>query len=124
MDRHRLPALSLGTALLLAIVADSAPLRAAEREVLIGAVYPMTGALAPTGVDLKRGIDLALEIISGKHDLNLPLARDAGLPRLGGAKVRVIYGDTQGSPEKGLSEAERLITSEKVIALMGPTSRA
>ncbi len=119
MSANRRLAVTLVAASVLGIVTTSTSAPGAERETVIGAVYPMTGALAPTGVDLKRGIDMALEIINGKHDLNLPLARDAGLPRLGGAKIRVIYGDTQGSPDKGLSEAERLLTSEKAVALMG-----
>ncbi len=42
-----------------------------------------------------------------------------GLPGLGGAKVRVIVADHQGDPQKGRAEAERLITREKVAALIG-----
>ncbi len=89
-------------------------------EVKVGAIYPVTGSSAATGRDLKNGIDLALEIINGEHpELNLPLAKDAGLPNLGGAKIKVTFADHQGSPEKGQSEAERLITQEKVDALIG-----
>jgi len=90
------------------------------KEVLIGAIYPLTGALAATGEDLKAGIELAVEVINGEYpDLNLPLAKEAGLPNLGGAKVKVTFGDHEASAEKGMSEAERLITEEKVVALVG-----
>ncbi len=89
-------------------------------EVVIGAIYPLSGALAPTGEVLKGGVELAVEIINGKYpDLNLPLAAEEGLPNLGGAKIKVIFGDHEASPEKGMSEAERLITEEKVVALLG-----
>lgn len=89
------------------------------KEILVGAVYPLTGALAATGDDLEAGIELATEIANGKYDFNLPLAKEEGLPNLGGAKIKIIFGDHEASPEKGLAEAERLITEEKVVALLG-----
>jgi branched-chain amino acid transport system substrate-binding protein len=89
-------------------------------DVVIGAIYPLSGALAPTGELLRGGIELAAEIVNGEYpELNLPLAAEAGLPNLGGAKVKLIFGDHEASPEKGLSEAERLITEEEVVALLG-----
>ncbi|HUG37753.1 MAG TPA: ABC transporter substrate-binding protein, partial [Candidatus Limnocylindrales bacterium] len=90
-------------------------------EVVIGALYPLTGSQAPSGLDMKNGIDLAVELINdGRTDLDLPLVRDGGgLARLGGAKLRVLYGDTQSDPQKGQSEAERLITTERVCAVLG-----
>ena len=38
---------------------------------------------------------------------------------LGGAKIRLVYADHQGDPQKGRAEAERLITQEKVSAIVG-----
>lgn len=91
----------------------------AAKEIVVGAIYPMSGAEAQIGVDAKAAIDLAVEIVNGKFDLSLPLAKEEGLPNLGGAKIRVVYGDHRGSPEKGQSEAERLITQEGAVALIG-----
>ncbi len=90
-------------------------------DVKIGVIYPMSGVAAQTGLDNKHAIELALDIINtGKYkNLNLPLGKSAGLPNLGGAKVTVTITDHQGKPDLGLSEAERLITQEKVAALMG-----
>jgi branched-chain amino acid transport system substrate-binding protein len=79
----------------------------------------MTGPVAQIGIDAKNVIDVALDIINNRHDLKLPLAAEAGLPRLGGAKVRVVVVDHQGKPDIGQAEAERLITQEKVHALFG-----
>jgi branched-chain amino acid transport system substrate-binding protein len=90
-------------------------------EVKIGVLYPMSGPAAQPGIDNKHVIDVALEIINTtnyKH-LNLPLAKEAGLPNLKGAKVTVSFADHQGKPDLGLSEAERMITQEKVVALLG-----
>ena len=49
----------------------------------------------------------------------MPLAKTAGLPNLKGAKIKIIPGDHQGKPEVGMAEAERLITQEKVVAIIG-----
>jgi len=90
-------------------------------DVKIGTIYPMSGAIAQAGLDDKHAIELALDIMNtGKYKhLNLPLSKSAGLPNLGGAKVTVVFSDHQGKPDLGLSEAERLITQEKVAALLG-----
>jgi branched-chain amino acid transport system substrate-binding protein len=88
-------------------------------EIVIGALYPLSGANAQIGVDARHAYETALDIINNVHDLDLPLARSAGLPNLGGAKVRLIFADHQSDPQKGRAEAERLITQEKVVALIG-----
>ena len=93
--------------------------RAFPTEVVIGALYPLTGSQAPSGLDMKTGIDLAVELINrGQADFNLPLVKDGGgLENLDGAKLRILYGDTQADPQKGQSKTERLVTSEKVTAI-------
>jgi branched-chain amino acid transport system substrate-binding protein len=93
--------------------------QAQQKVIKIGAVYPLTGNIASTGLDNRRGVDLAVDIINGKYDLDLPLARSEGLPNLGGAKLQIIYADTKGEPKNGMSEAERLIAQEGVVAMIG-----
>ena len=88
-------------------------------EVVIGLIYPLTGSSAQVGVDAKHAIDTALEIINTASPLDLPTAKSAGLAGLGGAKVRVVWADHQADPQKGRAEAERLITQEKVCAIIG-----
>lgn len=103
----------------MALALGVVPALAQQKVIKIGALYPLTGNLAATGMDCKRGADLAAEIINGKFDLNLPMAKDEGIPNLGGAKIEIVYADTKGDPKNGLAEAERLITQEKVVALIG-----
>ena len=98
--------------------APAAP-AAAPQEIKIGVLFPLTGGAATIGLDCKLGTDLAAEIVNGKFDLDMPLARTEGLPNLGGAKVKLITVDHQALPEKGQSEAERLVLQEGVIALFG-----
>ena len=93
--------------------------QAQQKTIKIGAVYPLTGNLASTGLDCRRGVELAVDIVNGKHDLNLPLAKSEGLPNLGGAKIEIVWADTKGEPRNGQSEAERLVTQEKVVGMIG-----
>jgi len=91
----------------------------AAPEVVIGALYPLSGANAQIGVDAQHAFDTALDVINKVQDLDLMLAKTAGLPGLGGAKLRLVYADHQSDPQKGRAEAERLITQDKVAALIG-----
>jgi len=79
------------------------------KEVKIGVVLPLSGKLAETGADLKRGIEFAVDQINS----------NGGIKNLGGAKLVVTWGDSAGDPSTGAAEAERLITEEKVVAIMG-----
>jgi branched-chain amino acid transport system substrate-binding protein len=91
----------------------------AAQTIKIGGVYPLTGSLASTGLDCRRGIELAVDIINGKYDLNLPLAKTEGLPNLGGAKIEMVWADTKGEPRNGQAESERLVTQDKVVGVLG-----
>lgn len=102
-----------------AVLALATAPAAQTKEVVIGVLYPMTGPVAQIGIDSVNALKVALDIINNDVDINVPLGKGAGLPRLGGAKVRIVVVDHQGKPDLGLAEAERLITQEKVHALFG-----
>jgi branched-chain amino acid transport system substrate-binding protein len=89
-------------------------------EVKIAGLWPLSGSNATAGTDVLHGAQLAVDIINNAHpDIDLPLASGTGLPGLGGAKINLVTGDTQGTPEVGASEVDRLVTSEKVAAVIG-----
>ena len=112
-------ALATGAALTLAGRA-----RAAD-DIVIGAVYPMTGNSAQIGADARMAIDVISEIINGTHaPVPMLLGEGGGLPKLGGAKIRIIFADHQNDPQKARAEAERLITQEKVVTLIGSYTSA
>lgn len=79
------------------------------REVKIGYLLPLTADNAPQGQQSKRAVDMAVEEINGA----------GGIKALGGAKLRIIYADTQSKPQVAVQEAERLIAQEKVDFLAG-----
>jgi branched-chain amino acid transport system substrate-binding protein len=93
----------------------------AQATVKIGGIFPMSGGAASTGVHTKAALEVAMDIINNAHPElgNFPLAKNAGLAGLGGAKVEVVFADNQGSPATGQNQALRLITEEKVVALTG-----
>ncbi len=95
-----------------------APVVQAE-EVVIGVIYPLSGPVAQVGKDAVSAINTAVQIINEKHDLDMPLAKGAGLTGLNGAKIRIIVGDHQGKPDVGQGETERMINQEKVHAMFG-----
>src|ERR1700760_426913 len=74
--------------------------RAQTAEVVIGVIYPLSGASAQIGVDAQRAFETAAEIINKNYDFDLPLARGEGLPGLGGAKFRLVYADHPADPKK------------------------
>ena len=94
---------------------------AQDKVIKIGAIYPLSGALASTGIQLKHAIELGEDIVNQDHPelKGIPLAAGAGLSRLGGAKIQVIFADSQGNPSVGQAEAQRLIDHEHVVALIG-----
>src|SRR5215467_9995051 len=112
-----LPSLALVSLLVLAPPAPSQ----VPKEVVIGVIYPMTGNLAQLGIDSVTAIRMAADLYNGKSELNLPSMKKStdGLPGLGGAKIRLVVVDHQGKPDVGQAETERMITQEKVTAIMG-----
>src|ERR1700754_1316493 len=94
---------------------------AQDKTVKIGAVFPLSGNAASAGIHAKYAIETALDIINNPHPElgNFPLAKNAGLAGLGGAKIELVFADNQGSPATGQNQALRLITEEKVAALTG-----
>src|SRR6202158_2342448 len=93
--------------------------RAQTSEVVIGVIYPLSGASAQIGVDAQKAFETAADLINKNYDFDLPLAPGEGLSGLGGAKIRLVFADHQADPQKGRAEAERLITQEKVCAIIG-----
>ena len=105
--------------LVCAIIAAATPAFAQPKEIVIGLIYPMSGPSGQAGIDDKPVFELAADIANGSADLPFPFYQKLkGMPGLKGAKVRLIFADHQGKPEVGQAETERLITQEKVAALI------
>jgi branched-chain amino acid transport system substrate-binding protein len=93
----------------------------AAETVKIGILWPLTGNAAAAGQASKAAAEVAADIVNNKHPElgTLPLAASEGLPHLGGAKLEFTFVDHQGNPSLAQQLATRLITQDKVHALMG-----
>jgi branched-chain amino acid transport system substrate-binding protein len=93
----------------------------AGENVKIGVLFPLTGNAAAAGQASKAAVEVALDIVNNAHPElgNLPLAASAGLANLGGAKLDVTFVDHQGNPSLAQQLATRLVSEDKVDALLG-----
>jgi branched-chain amino acid transport system substrate-binding protein len=98
----------------------------AQAEVKIGVIYPLTGPGAAVGAELRSALELAVDIINNGAPgiAELPFSAGKGLPNLKGAKIKLVFADHQANPQTGATEAERLITQEKVVAIVGAYNSA
>jgi branched-chain amino acid transport system substrate-binding protein len=81
----------------------------AQTTVKVGNILPLSGPSASVGLQNKQAQDMAVEEINAA----------GGIKSLGGAKIQMIYADSESKPEKGVAEAERFINTEKVNVLTG-----
>ena len=47
------------------------------------------------------------------------MSKWGGIPSLGNAKIKLIFADSRGEPDRGADLAKRLIQDDKVVGLMG-----
>jgi branched-chain amino acid transport system substrate-binding protein len=108
MERRKLVVLFVSLAFLF-IPWVQLPAGAADKVVKVGNIEPLSGPSAAVGQQGKFARDMAVEEINAA----------GGIKSLGGAKIELIYADSESKPEKGVAEAERLINTEKVNLLTG-----
>ena len=110
--------------LVLAVLAVGITSARAE-DILVGALYPLSGNASQIGADAQAAIGTMSDIINTEHPpIPMLLGKGGGLPHLGGAHIKVIFADHQNDPQKARAEAERLITQEHVVALIGSYTSA
>jgi branched-chain amino acid transport system substrate-binding protein len=81
------------------VVGGPVPLRAQPRTVKIGAVHPVTGALAEIGQACRLGAQMGVDAVNAA----------GGIKSQGGAKLELVLGDTENKPDVARAEAERVI---------------
>ena len=92
----------------------------AEKVIKIGVIYPLTGGAAAAGRELRAGVELAVEIVNNAMpDIDMTMAKAAGITSLGGAKIEIIFKDHEGNPTLGADLAKKLILDDKVDGLLG-----
>ncbi len=77
------------------------------KEVPVGVVVPLTGVLESTGLNMKNGMELALEEINESSLLE-------------GKKIRFIIEDSESTVEGAQRAYRKLIEQDGVVAVLGP----
>lgn len=78
-----------------------------SNEILIGGIGPLSPPGTPAlGQELRDAMQLAVDDINAAGGIN-------------GKKLKLIYEDSAGAPEKGQAAVEKLITKDKVVAIAG-----
>jgi branched-chain amino acid transport system substrate-binding protein len=110
--------LLLGLVLMIALTVPGSLM--AAKEIKIGAIYPLTGGAAAAGRELRAGAELAAEIAnSAMADIDMAMAKSAGIQSMGGAKITLIFKDHEANPTLGADLAKKLILDDKVDGLLG-----
>jgi branched-chain amino acid transport system substrate-binding protein len=92
----------------------------AQKTIKIGAIYPLTGGAAAAGRELRAGVELAVELANNAmSDINMTMAKSAGITSMDGAKIEIIFKDHEGNPTLGADLAKKLILDDKVDGLLG-----
>ncbi len=89
----------------------------APEPVTVGAIYPFTGPSASSGEDIRAGIELGVELVNNVHDLQMPLAPEAGIRNR--RKIRLIFRDSQSDDTAAARAVEELVEKEGVVAILG-----
>ncbi len=84
---------------------------AEDDEIRVGVVLPLTGIFATIGDEVRRGHDLAVDLIN----------QEGGVL---GKQVRLIYEDDEGEPSNTMERARKLVEEDNVHVLVGTVSSA
>lgn len=79
----------------------------ASSEIKIGFIGPLTGDYANYGTLCKQAVEMAIEEANSKGGVN-------------GTQIKLYAEDSEGDPQKALAAMEKLSSSDKVCAIVGP----
>lgn len=100
------------TAALLAFGAHAQPVQGVtDTEILIGSITDLSGPVASVGGPHRDGMILAVDDINAAGGIH-------------GRKIRLVVEDSGYDPKKGVLAAQKLLTQDKVFALIGTLGSA
>jgi len=109
MSNSRFPGSRVAAIMLGAVLTVLSFGAAAQETIKIGAVFATSGPSAFLGIPEERGLKLKVDEINKAGGIN-------------GRKVEVVQYDSEGNTSKAAQLARRLIESDKVLAIVGPSS--
>jgi branched-chain amino acid transport system substrate-binding protein len=97
------------TLLVAALLASGAVLAQDKKTIRIGAIYPMSGSASFLGIPEDKALRLKVDEVNKAGGIN-------------GHKFEVVTYDTEGNGSKAVQQLRRLIESDKVDVVFGPSS--
>jgi branched-chain amino acid transport system substrate-binding protein len=94
---------------LVAALAVAAPAAEKQEPIKIGAFFALSGPNAPIGTPTKLVAEMVVDQINKAGGIN-------------GRPIVLVMGDTESDPAKAATIAKKFIHSDKVAAIIGPTS--
>ncbi len=79
------------------------------KTIKIGGLWPLSGDASTIGTEERDGMQFAVAEINAA----------GGIKSMGGAKLEVVYADSQSRPDVAVSQADRLLGKDKVMMLVG-----
>ncbi len=107
MRQQAILATAAGAAALVAVTAMPGAAELSGRSVKIGALVPVTGKGAEWGYTARESIKIAQDEINAAGGI-------------GGVPLKVVFWDTQSKESEGIKGFKKLVTRDKVLAVMGP----
>ena len=102
------PALALATACTGGGDNSATPAASGDQTLKIGLITQLKGPSQAAGTEAQNGAKLAVDVINGLNpSIRLPLAADAGLPNLGGAKVSLVVKDLTPTSDVEAKDGEK-----------------
>ncbi|MGC8863981.1 MAG: ABC transporter substrate-binding protein, partial [Armatimonadota bacterium] len=99
-------------AAVLMVVVSVLPCSAARKTsgspIVIGAIFSLTGDNAPLGVPERQTVEMLVKQINASGGIN-------------GRPVKVEFYDDGGKPEQAVQACNRLLATDGVVAIIGPT---
>ena len=99
----------LAIILAMALVGALAVAAPAAEPIKIGAFFALSGPAAPIGTPTKLVAEMVVKKINKEGGIN-------------GRPIELVMGDTESDPAKAATIAKKFIFSDKVAAIIGPTS--
>jgi branched-chain amino acid transport system substrate-binding protein len=100
-----------------------APSAGAQEQVKIGLFTPLTGASSVVGIDMQRGVQLAIERVNAGYEV--PLKDDATRsigPGLLGSEAQLIVEDDESRAAAAMDAVRKLVNVDAVHVVLGEYS--
>ena len=97
---------AIGSVVLAALLAFTSCGNSKSNDIVIGGIFPLSGAVAVYGVECKNGIDLAIEEINAAGGVN-------------GQKLVLVSEDDEGNPDKTVNAYQKLTSKNNAKIILG-----